>query len=55
MNRREFAAALASLAAFSTAFGGAAVASTERAAGHPRLLVSVAEWTSLAARRKADH
>lgn len=54
MNRREFAAALAALAAMPTAIGGAALASTQGASGHPRLLVSSAEWTSLATRRKAD-
>lgn len=54
MNRREFAAALAALAAMPTAIGGTALASTQGASGHPRLLVSSAEWTSLATRRKAD-
>lgn len=54
MNRREFAAALASLAVLPSAFGGTAVASAAGASGHPRLLVSLAEWSSLAARRKAD-
>ena len=54
MHRREFVAAVASLAALPSAFGGTAVALTEGTSGHPRLLVSLAEWTGLAARRKAD-
>lgn len=54
MNRRELAAALASLAVLPTAFGGTLVASPAGAVGHPRLLVSLAEWSSLAARRAAD-
>jgi oligo-alginate lyase len=54
MNRRDFVAALASLAVLPTAFGCTAVASAGSASGHPRLLVSLAEWSSLAGRRAAD-
>ncbi len=54
MNRRSFAAALASLAALLTAFGGSVGAWAQGAAGRAPLLVGPAEWASLAARRAAD-
>jgi oligo-alginate lyase len=54
MNRRSFAAALASLAALPTALGGIGGARAQGASGRASLLVSAAEWASLAARRAAD-